>query len=289
MNKPESSPAPIIEALISKAKASGTLAPDHGFSLGAAGVEKFRQYAPTQVTSGDQLNLPLGQAKADEIATALRLKKSLCLTAEQYAALISGKGKDGSGSQADAKLIDESVAIFTNSKANPLIRNINGQPTKIVLGSYGLMVNTNGMLESLANSTAPTRQANSVIAPGGYLGKWARANDAEETLKMLYESAYTRQLPPGIAAQHEGTAAELALYLNGAQSAVVGVSMVPSIWEVNFCLLYALNPAVAANMPAYWAPIPPNVVAALEKSALDGNGGQVPFSDYALELNYSPV
>ena len=35
--------------------------------------------------------------------------------------------------------------------------------------------------------------------------------------------------------------------------------MAPSIWLVNFALLYILNPSVAASMPAVWAPIPSNV------------------------------
>ena len=53
-----------------------------------------------------------------------------------------------------AQLVDESVAILTNTNANPSIRNINDQPTQIVLGSYGLTVNTAGMLESPANTQA---------------------------------------------------------------------------------------------------------------------------------------
>jgi hypothetical protein len=262
----------------------GYAAKGHGFIGGAAGAKRFRQYAPTEVTSSYQLNQPLGQARADKIARALGLDKSLCFTNEQYLAFISGNGEDGSGNLADAELVDESIAILTNSSAHPLVRNINGKTTQIVLGSYGLTVNTGGLLESPANSDAPTRQVNSVIAPGGYLSTWAAANGAEASLKMLHKSAYTVQLPYGTAAQHEGTAAELALYLNGAKSAVTGLSMVSSIWEINFALIYVLNPKLAADMPAYWAPIPGNVVAALEKSPT----GQVPFSDYAPYFSESP-
>ena len=79
-------------------------------------------------------------------------------------------------------------------------------------------MDTGGLLESPANSDAPTRQVNSVIAPGGYLSTWAAANGAEASLKMLYKSAYTVQLPYGTAAQHEGTDAELALYRDGAKT-----------------------------------------------------------------------
>lgn len=255
-----------------------------GFIGGAAGVKSLQKYAPTQVTSSEQLNQPLGQARADRIARALGLDKNLCFTEQQYLTFISGQGANGSGNFQSAQLVDESVAILTNSKAHPQIRNINGKPTQIVLGSYGLTVNTSGMLESPANADAPTRQVNSVIAPGGYLSTWAAANGADASLQMLYKSAYTRQLPYGITAQHEGGAAELALYLNGRKSAVTGLSMVSSIWEVNFTLIYTLNPKLAANMPAYWAPIPGKVVAALRNSPT----GQVPFSDYASYFNDSP-
>lgn len=301
MKKTTSSAAPIIETLISKAKAAGTSAQDHGFSAGAAGVKELEKYAPTQVSSSDPLvNQPLGQDKADEIASALGLIKSLCLTTDQCTTLISGNSQDGSVNPAYAKLMVACLASFTNTTVNPCICDINGKRTEIVLGSYGLTVDGYGLLQSLANSNQPTRQINEVLTPGGYLRKWAKANGAEQSLDMLDKSAYTRQLPHGIAAQHEGTDAQLALYLNGGQSAVVGVSMVPSIWEINFCLLYVLNPAVAAAMPAYWTAIPPNVVEALENSALEArgtdfvyipgqiSGGMVPFSDYASEFNYSP-
>ena len=109
----------------------------HGFIGGAAGAAYFRQYAPTEVTSSDQLNQPLGQAKADKIARELGLHERLCFTNEQYLAFISGNGANGSGNLADAELVDESTAILTNSSANPLVRNINGKATQIVLGATG--------------------------------------------------------------------------------------------------------------------------------------------------------
>jgi hypothetical protein len=54
------------------------------------------------------------------------------------------------------------------------------------------------------------------------------------------------------------------------------MSMAPSIWIVNFVLLYMLNPKLGAEMPARWTPIPANVVQALKASST----GQVPFSQY---------
>jgi hypothetical protein len=53
------------------------------------------------------------------------------------------------------------------------------------------------------------------------------------------------------------------------------MAMAPSIWIVNFLLIYALNPRAAANMPAYWAALPPEVAAAIT----DSPTGQVPYSE----------
>jgi hypothetical protein len=52
--------------------------------------------------------------------------------------------------------------------------------------------------------------------------------------------------------------------------------MAPSIWIVNFALIYTLNPSLAAKMPVRWAPIPANVAQAIAASPT----GQVPFSEY---------
>ena len=45
-----------------------------------------------------------------------------------------------------------------------------------------------------------------------------------------------------------------------------GPPISPAIYLVNFLLLYMVNPSVAANMPAYKAPIPKAVVACLEQN-----------------------
>lgn len=255
---------------------------DRGFIGAAAGVKYLEKYAPSKISSNHQLNQPLGEAKADKIAKSLGLDKNLCFTEEQYITFITGQGADGSGNPEDARLVDESVKLLTNTCGNPLIRLIDGEVTEIILGSYGLIVNEAGMLESPANSDAPTRKVNEVLKPGGYLSTWCKANGAEESLSMIYKSAYTLQLPYAIGAQHEGTNAELVIYLDCTNSAVTGMSMAPSIWEVNFCLIYMLNPKLAAKMPAYWAPIPKKVAKALERSP----DGQVPFGDYSSYLKY---
>jgi hypothetical protein len=63
---------------------------------------------------------------------------------------------------------------------------------------------------------------------------------------------------------------------------MVGMTMPPALWNINFSLIYTLKPKLAANMPARWAPIPAPVADAL-MMATDKDGtpiGQVPFSDY---------
>ena len=39
--------------------------------------------------------------------------------------------------------------------------------------------------------------------------------------------------------------------------------MAPALWLTNFMLIYTLNPAFAAYLPAYWAPIPATVANAI--------------------------
>ncbi len=87
------------------------------------------------------------------------------------------------GSRDAARIIDACLIILTNTTGRPMFGNS-------VVGSYGLYVNKQGMLQSPANASAPTRQVNSLIAPGGYVGTWLRNNGAIDTLLALYRSAY---------------------------------------------------------------------------------------------------
>ena len=120
-----------------------------------------------------------------------------------------------------------------------------------------------------------------VIEPGGYLGQWCRANGAKKALRMLYRSAYTAEAVYGNKAQQISGAAQLVANKKvGKSTKTVGMSMVPSIWIVNFALIYTLNPAAAAEMPAKWAPIPRRVAKAIEASST----GQVPYLRYASSL-----
>jgi hypothetical protein len=251
---------------------------DTGFSLPYAGSPEYEHLAPARVRSSDQLHLAIGQREADRIGHGIGLNDAHAFTEEQYIEFITGKGVGGDPDQ--AKLIDASVRIFTNTVGRPLYSDVNGQITPTVLASYGLFVNEDGMLESLANDDAPTKKVNEVLVPGGYVNTWSRNNSATKTLEMLYRSAYTVEVVFGNESQQLGGTAELVPNDKGGVDSWVGMSMAPSIWLVNFALLYILNPMVAASMPAAWAPIPSDVADALLASAT----GQVPYSDYASSL-----
>ena len=250
------------------------VSPATGFTRPFAGTPRYEMYAPTEAISARQINRPLGSKAADQIARQLGLNKRHALTAKQYRLFSSGRGVGGM--RAPAKLVDESVRILTNTTGTPLYVKINGKLTPTVLGSYGLMVNTAGLLQSPANIAAPTRQVNSVIMPGGYMGTWMRQNGARSSLRMLYRSAYSAEVAYASKSQQQSTVAQLVANQKRARSSIVGMSMAPSIWIVNFSLIYTLNPSLAAKMPARWTPIPANVAQAIAASP----GGQVPYSQY---------
>ncbi len=246
-----------------------------GFDNPYSGVPRYEKLAPRQVVSAKQLNRPLGMQTTHRIARSIGLKKRQAFTHQQFRLFVSGKGIGGDPTA--AKLVDESVRILTNTNGRPLYANVDGQRTATVLASYGLMVNTDGLLQSPANSTAPTRQVNTVIEPGGYLGKWCRNNGARKSLRMLYRSAYTAEAVYGNKSQQQAGTAQLVPNTKGGSTTSVGMSMAPSIWIVNFALIYTLNPAKAAKMPARWTPIPSEIANAIEASPT----GQVPYSEYA--------
>ena len=75
------------------------------------------------------------------------LSRRDAFTEAQYEAFISGGGVPGSGHPDEAKIVDESVRIFTNTAGRPLVYNVDGQLTSTVLASYGLFVNADGMLD----------------------------------------------------------------------------------------------------------------------------------------------
>ncbi|MCK8614246.1 hypothetical protein [Gordonia sp. C13] len=249
-------------------KAVAAPASPTGFDLPFSGAPAFERVAPPKLTDPAQLNQPLGLAAANRAAAAIGLSPKDALSEQQYRALITGGGVGGSRDA--AKIIDACLLILTNTRGRPMFGDS-------VVGSYGLYVNKQGMLQSPANASAPTRQVNSLIAPGGYVGTWLRSNGALDTLAALYRSAYTVEVPFGFVAQQMSGTAQLVTNTKAGATSTVGMSMAPPLWIVNFALLYIVKPSLAAAMPAYWAPIPPPVAAAIKASP----NGQVPYSKYA--------
>lgn len=249
-----------------------------GFSIPFTGPSRYLPLAPTETTAVSQLHQPIGQQAADALAVEVGLRKSSAFTEQQYLEFISGQGVGGD--PASAALVDASVRILTNTTGHPLYSVINGVLTPTVLASYGLFVTTDGWLESPAFQTAPTRLVNTVIAPGGYLGQWMRANGATSSLIALYRSAYLAVAAFGFVAQQISGKAQLVTNTKNGTSAEVGMSMAPALWLTNFALIYTLNPTLAAEMPAWWAPIPPTVANAILASPT----GRVRYSDYAAAL-----
>lgn len=261
------------------ANASPTVGWGTGFVSPFSGPQRFERLAPTELTDSSQLNQPLGQHAADVLAVQLGLSRADSFTPKQYAEFISGKG--AGGQPGSAALVDLSVQILTNTVGRPLYSRVNGQRTASVLASYGLFVNKVGMLESPANSASPARRVNNVIEPTGYLTRWCIANDATKSLAALYGSAYPLEAAYGFAAQTQTGPAQLVTNTKAGTSVEVGMSMAPALWLTNFLLIYTLNPRLAAEMPAHWAPIPAAVAAAMQARPT----GRVPYSEYAALLS----
>jgi hypothetical protein len=257
------------------APAAVSASADTGFAVPFSGPARYEQQAPTLATDPGQINAPLGQQRADAIAAAIGLDKNKVLTDAQFLAFITGGGRKGD--KASAALADRCVQIFTNTTGNPLRSVVDGVPTQTVLGSYGLFVDADGKLMSLANRIAPTRIANRLLVPTGYITRWFLLNGAAASLIQLYRSAYLAEALYGNQAQQSSGAWQLVTNTKAGATTTVGMSMAPSLWLTNFALLYTLKPAIAARMPAYWTPIPPAVAAAIRATRT----GWVPYGQYA--------
>ena len=255
------------------------------------GALRYEKCAPQRLTTAQlQLNQPLGPVLTEVVARCLGLDKSLVLTKSQYRELITGGGVGGD--KAEAETMDASVKILTNTIGNAYYAdNSRGHPKPVILASYGLYVQRvvkdtpdsapykiAPLLMSPANASAPPLKFNQEIGPGGYFAQWCHQNKATKTLNMLRRSAYTSEVGWSLRAQHETGVDELATYPSTGD--MVGMSMVPALWNINFTLIYALDPTLAAKMPAFWAPIPTAVAAAIVASP----NGQVLYSDYAKYL-----
>ena len=279
------------------ASAPGQGAP-YGWYPTNAGDPRYEKYGPRELTNQRRLNEPIGEVAAERIARGLGLDKTKVFSKAQFIKFVTGKGNRPMPPSPFDKICPElavkSIRILTNTIGNPLVyKDADGNAIATVMGSYGLMVDEAGMLQSPANLAAATRQVNICLIPGGYLDRWAQANGATTSIEMLQNSAYASELPYGNQSQQEAPAAQLVINQKPSRGATVGMSMPPALWNINFSLIYTLNPKLAANMPARWAPIREPVADALN-TATDANGnltGQVPFDDYRsyFEGSWYPV
>lgn len=296
-------------ALMSPAADAAAAPLDTGFNPTNSGVVKYLPFVPTAAARARQVNAPLGQREADRLAAVFGFDKAKAFSASQFAKYLSGKGRPKGYTKAEARkaaqLTRLSVTYLTNTTGNTYSRVIGGRKVAVNLGSYGLIVDSQGMLRVPANcpdpaspdfsDCSPVRLINWVLAPDaicdypdlvkvippgipcGYMGAWMRENRARDTLKELYSSAYVREAPYASKSQEAAGIPQL-IYVDGPgrTQSVVGVPVAPAMWVTNYMLIYALSPEAAAKMPAYWSAIPPSVVTALE----DSPDGQVPYADY---------
>jgi hypothetical protein len=87
----------LVGARVAGAAADATL--ETGWSLPFSGFPGFEHLAPTEVTNASQINQPIGQQGADEIAVQLGLRKTVTLTEQQYEELVSGGGVGGNAAR----------------------------------------------------------------------------------------------------------------------------------------------------------------------------------------------
>ena len=269
---------------------------DTGFEQPYQGPPKYAHLSAPKANFDAQINMPLGQRRADALARKLGFPKEMALTKRQLRLMLTGRGIGGGTPQArrSAKIIVDSIRDLTNTLGSEYPRMIDGELTAIRLASYGLIVTSDGVLESPGHEGAPARNFNylilpqslcdqpeikSTIPPGiqcGYVNTFMLKNGAADSLRALYASAFPSFIPYGPVAQSASEPDELAPNSKVGTQTLVGISMAPPLWLINFLLVYAASPELAANFPAYWTPIPTPVADAL----ISSETGQVLFSDY---------
>ena len=133
--------------------------------------------APREYRSTEQINEPLGKAKAEQLGRALGVDKDMILTDKEYACLIGGPGEE---LRPYRELILLCSVEFSNSKGHSVLP----------LSSYGLSLNAQGGVRSLCASDttplyeAPCLQANRIFA--GPLQKIAAECKFERKLSRLF-------------------------------------------------------------------------------------------------------
>jgi hypothetical protein len=112
-------------------------------------TEPWQPLAPPEYQHPDQINEPLGNEKADQLAQALGIAQDMILTDTEYQCVMGVPPRDPAQEILYACFID-----FTASKGNGIV---------VPFSSYGLNLNEQGNVLSLCAPHAPCLEANKVF------------------------------------------------------------------------------------------------------------------------------
>jgi hypothetical protein len=112
-------------------------------------TEPWQPLAPPAYQHPDQINEPLGNEKADQLAQALGIEQDMLLTDTEYQCVMGVPPRDPAQEILYACFID-----FTASKGNGIV---------VPFSSYGLNLNEQGNVLSLCAPHAPCLEANKVF------------------------------------------------------------------------------------------------------------------------------
>jgi hypothetical protein len=112
-------------------------------------TEQWQPLAPPEYQHPDQINEPLGNEKADQLAQALGIEQDMILTDTEYQCVMGVPPRDPAQEILYACFID-----FTASKGNGIV---------VPFSSYGLNLNEQGNVLSLCAPHAPCLEANKVF------------------------------------------------------------------------------------------------------------------------------
>jgi len=141
---------------------------------------EWQYLAPPEYQHPDQINEPLGNVKADQLAHALGIEQDMILTNTEYQCVLGVPPRDPAQEILYACFID-----FTASKGNGIV---------VPFSSYGLNLNEQGNVLSLCAPHAPCLEANKVflLLPDiarrcGFTNKLERLLSRTPVLKFIGE------------------------------------------------------------------------------------------------------
>ena len=147
---------------------------------------EWQYLAPPEYQHPDQINEPLGNVKADQLAHALGIEQDMILTNTEYQCVLGVPPRDPAQEILYACFID-----FTASKGNGIV---------VPFSSYGLNLNERGNVLSLCAPHAPCLEANKVFLElreiankCGFTNKLERLLSQTPVLQFIYEGGACQQ------------------------------------------------------------------------------------------------